>query len=125
GVAALRPTVGRISNSGALPVSPSFDTLGPLARRVSDVARVFAAIAGHDPQDPMSVDRPVPGFLSRLREPVAGLRVVQPRRFFYVGLVADVASALEQAIAVFTSLGAQFVDLGLGDVENAQQMLSF
>jgi len=125
GVAGLRPTVGRISSTGSLPVSPSFDTLGPLARRVSDVARVFAAIAGHDPQDPMSVDRPVPEFLSRLNEPVAGLRVGLPRRFFYEGLDADVATAMEQAIAVFRSLGVRFVDIDLGDVEHAQQMLSF
>src|SRR5690606_36409779 len=122
GVAGLRPTVGRISNRGALPVSPSFDTLGPLARRVSDVARVFAAIAGHDPQDPVSVDRPVPEFLSRLNEPVAGLRVGLPHRFFCEGLDADVAAAMEQAIEVFRSLGVRFVDVDLGDVENAQQM---
>lgn len=125
GVAGLRPTVGRISNTGALPVSPSFDTLGPLARRVSDVARVFAAIAGHDPQDPVSVDRPVPEFLSRLNEPVAGLRVGLPRQFFNEGLDEDVAAAMEQAQEVFRSLGVQFVDIDLGDVERAQQMLSF
>lgn len=125
GVAGLRPTVGRISSSGALPVTPSFDTLGPLARRVSDVARVFAAVAGHDPQDPVSVDRPVPEFLSRLNEPVAGLRVGLPRQFFGEGLDADVAAAMDEARAVFASLGVQFVDIDLGDVERAQQMLSF
>ncbi len=125
GVAGLRPTVGRISSSGALPVSPPFDTLGPLARRVSDVARVFAAIAGHDPQDPISVDQPVPNFLSTLNESVAGMRIGLQRRWFFDDLDPDVAAAMEAAIAVFVSLGVEFVDVDLGDVENAQQMLTF
>jgi aspartyl-tRNA(Asn)/glutamyl-tRNA(Gln) amidotransferase subunit A len=65
GVAGLRPTIGRVSNAGSLHVSRAFDTLGPLARRVSDVARIFAAIAGHDAHDVMSVDQPLPNFLPR------------------------------------------------------------
>lgn len=125
GVAGLRPTVGRISGSGALPVSPSFDTLGPLARRVSDVARIFAAIAGHDPTDPMSIDRPVPNFLATLNEPVKNLRVGIMRRWFFDDLDPDIAAAMEQAIEVFRSLGVEFVDIDLVDPEHAQQNLSF
>ena len=125
GVAGLRPTVGRISSSGALPVSPSFDTLGPLARRVSDVARIFAAIAGHDPTDPMSIDRPVPNFLATLNEPVKNLRVGIMRRWFFDDLDPDIAAAMEQAIEVFRSLGVEFVDIDLVDPEHAQQNLSF
>ncbi len=125
GVAGLRPTVGRISSTGALPVSPPFDTLGPLARRVSDVARIFAAIAGHDPQDPISQDQPVPNFLATLNEPVAGMRVGIMRRWFYDDLEPDIAAAMEESIAVFRSLGVEFVDIDLGEPENAQQNLTF
>lgn len=125
GVAGLRPTVGRISSSGALPVSPPFDTLGPLARRVSDVARIFAAIAGHDPADPISVDRPVPNFLATLNEPVKGLRVGIMRRWFFDDLDPEIAAAMERAIEVFRRLGVEFVDIDLVEPENAQQNLSF
>jgi len=125
GVAGLRPTVGRISGSGALPVSPPFDTLGPLARRVSDVARIFAAIAGHDPADPISVDRPVPNFLATLNEPVAGLRIGVMRRWFFDDLDPDIAAAMERAIEVFRSLGVELVDIDLVEPENAQQNLTF
>jgi aspartyl-tRNA(Asn)/glutamyl-tRNA(Gln) amidotransferase subunit A len=125
GTAGLRPTVGRISSSGSLPVSAPFDTLGPLARRVSDVARVFAAIAGHDPHDPISVDRPVPEFLATLSEPVRGLRLGIQRRWFFEGLHPDIASAMERAIEVFSRLGVELVDIDLHDVENAQENLTF
>ncbi len=125
GVAGLRPTVGRISSTGALPVSPPFDTLGPLARRVSDVARIFAAIAGHDPQDPISQDQPMPNFLATLNEPVKGMRVGIMRRWFYDDLDADIAAAMESAIEAYRSLGVEFVDIDLVEPEQAQQNLTF
>lgn len=125
GTAGLRPTVGRISSRGSLPVSAPFDTLGPLARRVSDVARVFAAIAGHDPQDPISADQPVPEFLATLSGPVRGMRLGIMRRWFFDDLHPDIAAAMEQAIETFRSLGVEIVDVDLGDVENAQENLTF
>lgn len=125
GVAGLRPTVGRISSTGALPVSPPFDTLGPLARRVSDVARIFAAIAGHDPLDPISQDQPMPNFLATLNEPVKGMRVGIMRRWFYDDLDADIAAAMENAIEAYRSLGVEFVDIDLVEPEQAQQNLTF
>jgi len=125
GVAGLRPTVGRVSSTGALPVSPPFDTLGPLARRVSDVARIFAAIAGHDPQDPISQDQPVPNFLATLNAPVKGMRMGIMRRWFFDDLDPDVAAAMETAIETYRSLGVEFVDIDLGEPENAQQNLTF
>ncbi|GAB3654390.1 amidase [Ramlibacter alkalitolerans] len=125
GVAGLRPTVGRISGRGSLGVSAAFDTLGPLARRVSDVARVFAVIAGHDPHDPISVDTPVPNFLPTLSDPVRGMRIGVMRSFFFDGLHPDLAPATERAIGVFRDLGVKIVDVDLGDVEKAQEMLAF
>lgn len=125
GTAGLRPTVGRISSRGSLPVSAPFDTLGPLARRVSDVARVFAAIAGHDPQDPMSASEPVPEFLATLSQPVRGMRLGIMRRWFFDDLHQDIATAMERAIDTFRSLGVEMVEIDLGDVQNAQENLTF
>ena len=64
GVAGLRPTHGRISNSGSMPVCPSQDTIGPMARRVSDVARMFSVLAGYDPNDPWSAEQPLENFFA-------------------------------------------------------------
>lgn len=125
GVAGLRPTVGRISRSGSIAVSARFDSLGPLARRVADVARTFVAIAGHDPNDAFSVDRPVPDILRRLNDPVKGMRIGVMQHWFFDDIHPDLKVAMERAIATYRSLGVEFVDIDLGDVENAQQMLAF
>jgi aspartyl-tRNA(Asn)/glutamyl-tRNA(Gln) amidotransferase subunit A len=125
GVAGLRPTIGRISCLGSVPVSAWFDTLGPMAKRVSDVARIFAVIAGHDPQDPISVDQPVSNVLAELDWPVAGLRLGIQRRWFFDGLAPEMEAALDEALAIFRSLGIEIVEIDLGDVERSHELLAF
>jgi aspartyl-tRNA(Asn)/glutamyl-tRNA(Gln) amidotransferase subunit A len=125
GLVGLRPTIGRISRSGSVAVSARFDTLGPLARRVSDVARTFVAIAGHDPSDAFSVDRPVTDVMRRLNDPVKGLRIGVMRRWFFDDIDVDLRASLEKAIGIYRDLGVEVVEVDVGDVENAQQMLGF
>lgn len=125
GVAGLRPTVGLVSGRGSLGVSAPFDVLGPLARRVSDVARAFSVIAGYDPEDHIAIDCPVPNCLPTLNDPVKGMRIGMMRRWYFEDIHPDLASAMERAIGVFRDLGAEIVELELGDVEQAQQMLAF
>ena len=98
GVAGLRPSIGRISCRGSVPVSALYDTVGPMAKRVSDVARIFAVIAGHDPEDPISEDRPVPNVVADLDRTVAGLRMGVQRRWFFDGLAPELTAALDDAI---------------------------
>jgi len=125
GVAGLRPTVGRISNRGGVPVSAPYDTFGPLARHVSDIARVFSVIAGHDPLDPISVDTPVPNVMATLNDSVRGMRIGIMRRWFFDDIHPAVSTALDNAIQVFRDLGVEFVELDLGDVEKSQSLLAF
>lgn len=125
GLAGLRPTIGRISRSGSVAVSARFDSLGPLARRVSDVARTFEVIAGHDPSDAYSIDRPVPSVMRRLNDPVKGMRIGVMKRWFFDDIHPDLKLSLEKAISIYRELGVDIVDIDLGDVENAQQMLGF
>ncbi len=125
GLAGLRPTIGRISRSGSVAVSARFDSLGPLARRVSDVARTFEVIAGHDPSDAYSIDRPVPPVMRRLNDPVKGMRIGVMKRWFFDDIHPDLKLSLEKAINIYRELGVDIVDVDLGDVENAQQMLGF
>jgi aspartyl-tRNA(Asn)/glutamyl-tRNA(Gln) amidotransferase subunit A len=125
GLAGLRPTIGRISRSGSVAVSARFDSLGPLARRVSDVARTFVAIAGYDPSDAFSADLPVPDVMRRLNDPVKGMRIGVMRRWFFDDIDPDLKSSLDKAIGIYRDLGVEVVEVDLGDVENAQQMLGF
>ena len=125
GLAGLRPTIGRISRSGSVAVSARFDSLGPLARRVSDVARTFEVIAGHDPSDAYSIDRTVPAVTRRLNDPIKGMRIGVMKRWFFDDIHPDLKLSLEKAIGIYRELGVDIVDIDLGDVENAQQMLGF
>jgi aspartyl-tRNA(Asn)/glutamyl-tRNA(Gln) amidotransferase subunit A len=125
GVSGLRPSTGRISCRGSVPVSAWFDTLGPMAKRVSDVARIFTAIAGHDPEDPISHNLPVPNVMAELNEPVAGMRLGIQRRWFFEDLDPATEQAMEEAIEVFRSLGVKIVDIDLGDVERSHELLAF
>lgn len=125
GLSGLRPTIGRISRSGSVAVSARFDSLGPLARRVSDVARTFEVIAGHDPSDAFSIDRPVPAVMRRLNDPIKGMRIGVMKRWFFDDIHPDLKISLENAIHIYRELGADIVDIDLGDVEKAQQMLGF
>ncbi|MBM3510667.1 MAG: amidase [Alphaproteobacteria bacterium] len=120
GIAALRPTVGRISNRGVTPVSQPFDTLSPMAYRVTDVARVFAAIAGYDPSDPISVDRSVENFLPGLGEGIGGVRIGLPRAFFFEEVEADVLAPARAAIDVLERLGAQVVAIDVPGAAEAK-----
>ena len=125
GLAGLRPTIGRISRSGSVAVSARFDSLGPLARRVSDVARTFVAIAGYDATDAFSVNMPVPDVMRRLNDPVKGMRIGVMRRWFFDDIDPDLKASLEKAIGIYRDLGVEVVEVDLGDVQNAQQMLGF
>ena len=78
GVSGLRVTVGRVSNHGTMPVSAYYDSVGPLARSVRDVGAAYEAIAGYDPLDPVSVDRPVESWANRYAGGPKGLRIGVP-----------------------------------------------
>ncbi len=121
GVTALRPTHGRISNHGVTPVSVRFDTVGPMARRVEDVARIFAVLAGYDPKDPLSADRPLENFLPTLGDGVAGLRIGVPENFFYDDLHPDVAAAVAEAAKTFERLGASLHKVTVAGAETAHR----
>jgi aspartyl-tRNA(Asn)/glutamyl-tRNA(Gln) amidotransferase subunit A len=119
GIAGLRPTPGRISLRGVTPVSAAFDTISPMARRVSDLAQLFAVLAGYDPADPVSVDRPVEDALTPMTAGVAGLRLGLPRRWFFEGMDGGVASAIEAGLAALERAGAKLVEVEVPSAESA------
>ncbi len=119
GITGLKPTYGRVSSWGVVPLAPSLDHVGPLARSAGDVAILLRAIAGWDRRDPASVRRPVPDFLAVLhgrrsrRKPLRGLRLGIARNFFLAQVQAEVAHSFGAAVEQFARLGADVVDVHL------------
>ncbi len=105
GVVGLKPTQTRVSRHGILPLSFSFDCVGPLTRTVRDAARILSVIAGRDAADSTSSTRPVPDYEAGLDGPVGELRLGVPTSYYYDGLTAEVAGAVAAARAVFADLG--------------------
>ncbi len=124
GVSGLRPTLGRVSNVGCMPVSPTFDTIGPMARSIEALSRMFAVIAGFDARDPVSEDRPLDNFLPQLSAGIAGLRVGLPRDHYFDGLDSDIAAALQSAVRTLEQLGAQVIDIDLPGARHSHRFAS-
>jgi len=119
GCVGLRPTYGRVSRYGVIAYASSLDQVGPLTRDVTDCAIVLGAVAGHDPRDSTSVDRPVPDYLKALGGDVKGVKIGLPREYFIPGLDPDVKRALDEAIATFGALGAEFREISLPTTDYA------
>ncbi len=115
GVVGLKPTYGRVSARGVIPLSLSLDHVGPIARTVADAAILLQAIAGFDAndKDKASVDVPVDDYLAALDEDLKPLRIGLPRKFFFEDLNPEVASAMSHALTGLTALGAELRDVEL------------
>lgn len=113
GVVGLKPTYGRVSARGVIPLSISLDHVGPIARTVADIAAIFAAVAGYDAGDNASVDAPVEDYVAAMQENLRPLRVGVPRKFFFDDLDAEVASAAHHALSGLAALGAEIRDIEL------------
>ena len=120
GIVGIKPTAGRVSKSGVLPLSYSLDVCGPLAWTVADCAILLQAIAGYDPCDPGSAARPVPDFLADLEKGVTGLRVGVVRHFYERDRpAADPAiAAMDEAVATLGREGAKIVDVRLPPLQD-------
>ena len=118
GTAGIKPTYGRVSRAGAMPLSFTMDTVGPLARTVEDCAIILSRISGPDVRDPMAEARAVPDYVRLLERPVAGLVIGKPRQYFYDGCDAQVAALMEASLEVFRKLGAKVIEVDLPDVDS-------
>lgn len=117
GVAALKPSYGRVSRWGLIAFGSSLDCAGPLARSVEDVARILQVIAGHDPRDATTMDLPVPDYLANLTGDIQGLKIGIPKEYFVAGVQPEVEEAVRRAISHLESLGAQLVEITLPHTE--------
>jgi aspartyl-tRNA(Asn)/glutamyl-tRNA(Gln) amidotransferase subunit A len=115
GIVGLKPTYGRVSRAGVMPLSWTMDHLGPMARTVHDVALMLGVTAGHDPLDPSSSARAVPDYLSALEAPLSGVRAAVPQNHFGDGVDAEVAVAMAAALRTLEGLGVRIASVRVPD----------
>jgi aspartyl-tRNA(Asn)/glutamyl-tRNA(Gln) amidotransferase subunit A len=113
GCVGLKPTYGRVSSRGVIPLSTSLDHVGPLAATVADAAIVLQAIAGYDGADTTSFDVPVADYAGALREDAKQMRVGVARDYFFDDLDPEVAAALEHALRGIATLVAEMKEVRL------------
>ena len=111
GCVGLKPTFGRASLFGAVPLAWSLDHPGPLARTVRDVAVATAAMAGFDPRDPISADRPVPDFLAGIDVGPQTLRIGVPTDHVWDECDPAIAKAVRAAIDALARAGAEVIEI--------------
>jgi aspartyl-tRNA(Asn)/glutamyl-tRNA(Gln) amidotransferase subunit A len=115
GVTGLKTTVGRISRAGAMPLSQSLDTVGPLARTAEDCAVLLRLMAGADPADPTAISGIVPDYAAATMESSRGLTIGVPTTFYVDDLDAEVAGILDATLAVLAREGVNIVKVELPD----------
>ena len=111
GITSMKPTFGRVSRFGVMPISWTLDHVGPMARSAEDLALTLEVIAGHDPRDPTSGTAPVPTYRAALSDDLSGLRIGVPQNWFFEFCDPQVEAATREAIRVLESAGATIVDV--------------
>ncbi len=113
GVTGIKPTYGRVSRWGMIAFASSLDQGGPMARTAEDCALMLQVMAGFDPRDSTSLDRPVPDYRAALNEDIAGLKIGLPKEFFGDGLDAGIAAAIHSSVDEYRRMGATVHDISL------------
>ncbi len=113
GVSGMKPTYGRVSRYGLVAFASSLDQIGPFGQTAEDCALLLEVLAGYDPKDSTSIDRPVPKYGETIRQPLTGLRLGLVREHFGEGLDAEVEAAVREAVRVYESLGAKVEQLSM------------
>jgi aspartyl-tRNA(Asn)/glutamyl-tRNA(Gln) amidotransferase subunit A len=115
GVTGLKTTVGRVSRAGAMPLSQSLDTVGPLARSAEDCALLIGLMAGADAEDPTAANLPVPDYMAATKGSLKGIRIGVPTAFYVDDLDSEVARVLDETVATLKREGAEIIKVELPD----------
>jgi aspartyl-tRNA(Asn)/glutamyl-tRNA(Gln) amidotransferase subunit A len=119
GIVGLKPTYGRVSRAGVLPLAWSLDHIGPMTRTVADAEILLQVLAGYDPADPSSASVPVPNYRSGMEEDVRGLRVGIVRDLFFERTDPEVRAAVEAAAKSLEGLGIALEEVRLPRIQHA------
>ena len=118
GTVGIKPTWGRVSRYGVLALAESLDHVGPMTRSAADAGLMLQVLAGQDPNDPTSLDAPVPDTLSGLGQGVAGIRIGIDERYIGDGVDAEVAQAVLDGARLLESMGARLVPVLMPDTDD-------
>jgi aspartyl-tRNA(Asn)/glutamyl-tRNA(Gln) amidotransferase subunit A len=120
GIAGLKPTYGLVSRAGVAPAAFSLDHIGPMAWNAEDCAIMLQALAGHDPRDPASADRPVPDYTQALGSGIKGLKIGVIHHFHEVDhkVGAGTQQGITAAVATFRELGAEIREVQLSPLQD-------
>lgn len=113
GIAGIKPTWGRCSRWGAVAYASSLDQAGPMARTVEDCALLLGSMAGFDPKDSTSADRPVPDFAAACGRGVKGMRIGVPREYRVDGMAGEIDALWQRGLDWLREAGAEVVDVSL------------
>ncbi len=119
GIVGFKPTYGRVSRYGIIAFASSMDQVGPMAKDVEDCALLLEAVAGHDPADSTSVNRPVPRYVEEMTAEIRGLRLGIPKEYFVSGMQPDVERAVHEAIHLLENNGAVIKEISLPHTDYA------
>src|SRR5581483_3549662 len=111
GVVGLKPTYGRVSMQGMIPLAWSFDHAGPITKTVEDAAAVLQVIAGYDPDDINSCDRPVPEYALQLGQNIRTLRLGVARRGFFENVDPEIDSQVNEAVNLLATMSADIREI--------------
>ena len=115
GVTGLKVTYGRVSRAGAMPLSQSLDTVGPLAQTAEDCALLLQLMAGPDPEDPTASSVAVPNYMAAAAASIKGLKIGVPTSYYVDDLDPEVARILDETVAVLEREGADIIKVELPD----------
>jgi aspartyl-tRNA(Asn)/glutamyl-tRNA(Gln) amidotransferase subunit A len=121
-IVGLKPTYGRVSRYGVVPLSWTLDHCGPMTWTVEDTALMLQVIAGYDPKDPTSSQAPVPDYSASLKEEIKGLTVGVPRHFFFAddpAIDREILAVVEAALQTLEALGARLVEVTIPTLKYA------
>jgi amidase len=113
GLTGLKPTWGRVSRFGVLPLADSLDHVGPMTRSAADAGAMLGAMAGEDPNDPTTLEAPVPDYLAGIDQGIRGLRIGFDPRYIYDVCAADTAAVIDDARKVLADLGATVAECSM------------
>ena len=116
GISTLRAARGRVSRYGAIPLSPSFDVAGPLARRMLDVAVLMRVLSGYDARDPGSCDDETPAYPRTAPADLHGTRIGLPTAMSWSGVDAEISTVCRDALGVLVDHGAELVEIEAPDI---------
>ncbi len=116
-IVGLKPTYGRISRWGLVAFASSLDQIGPLTHTVADTAAMMYAMSGHDPLDSTSANVPVPNYVEHLEAPIDNLRIGIGKQYMSDANDPAVTAAIQEAIEIYRSHGAQIVEVDLPHTE--------